>query len=418
MPVKETCDWLYSHLSITKATEGKGLYRFASGEMFGPNLRDGIFVKRQASNLMLKLDDYKKELPVLERRSVYISETEPSKIWGEVFDKDIDEIKRLYSAMKQMVCEKTSLPLFYMFSSLFYWLLYRKFGKFMDESRYMSKMTGVLTTHQVAFLQRQYTLAHAAFCSTTVTWDEELKRMVCFRSMDWDGADHIANSTRIFDLKNTHGETIGVVAGIAGMQGALTGVKKGFSIAGNYAPWSFSARFRTDPTFLIREILQDERINSYAEAREAISRWKVGAPCFITLCGVNKGEAAVCEFGARNQKDWREVGEDELLVQTNHYSYRKFLKHNKKFYSEEPGVGWYQSDLMKNSLKRQQLILAGIKTSLSSGRSLVDNLKNIYRIPPVMNKKTAQWVLMSPGTDLSDENSMAVTALISKDASG
>lgn len=361
---------------------------------------------------MLMTKERKRELPVVQRRTVYISQTAPEKIWGDVFEKDIGEIRRLYSAMKRMVCGKMTAPLFQTLSFILYWCLYRKYGRYMAESNYMANMSGVLTPPQIAFLQRQYTLAHTAFCSTTVVWDNQLKRMVCMRSMDWDGADAIARATRIFDMKNNHGETVAVIAGIAGMQGALTGLKKGFCIAGNYAPWSFSARFKTDPTFLIREILQDETINSYKEAREAVNSWEVGAPCFITLCGVNKDEAGVCEFGARNTKYWREITPKNYLAQTNHFSCKSFQKHNKKFYPDEPNVGWFQSDLLKNSYKRQQLILAGVENQSGSGTSLVEKLKGIYRLVPVMNHKTAQWVVMFPGNDLQDEKSMEVTAIL------
>jgi hypothetical protein len=266
----------------------------------------------------------------------------------------------------------------------------------------MAQQSGVLSPAQAAFLQRQYTLAHAAFCTTTTAWDEDQQEMVCMRSLDWLGADDIARATRIFDLVNRENKPIATVAGIVGMAGVLTGVKKGFSIAANYAPWAFSARFCSDPTFLIRDILQDETIDSYDKAVAAIRLWQVGSPCFITVCGVKKGEASVIEFGKGSLVCHTKADSSGVLVQANHYGCEKFKPHSKDQYKQEPQEGWYDSTLLRNSEQRQRQVLAGLK-DLTGTASLETTLQELYKQPPVMNFETAQWVLMRPAKGLQND---------------
>lgn len=257
----------------------------------------------------------------------------------------------------------------------------------------------------MALVQRQYTLIHA-FCSTVTVWDEEEQEMICMRSLDWQGSEEIAKSTRIFDLVNSDNKKVAEVAGVVGVVGVLTGVKEGFSIAINYAPWKFSARLHADPTFLIRELLQDELIDTYEKAVRRVKSWKVGAPCFITICGVKKGNAIVIECGVGGK--WsRKAKENGLLVQTNHYDSKSdFVEYNVDFIDEELSEDdWYKSDLLANSDKRRKQIENMLKQVSQTSEALKEQLKEIFSKPPVMNHETAQWVLMR-----SSNGTMEVTA--------
>lgn len=248
----------------------------------------------------------------------------------------------------------------------------------------------------MAFLQRQYTLAHMG-CSVVMAWDDKSEQMFCFRSLDWKGADDIARSTRPYSFVNAKEEEVAKVAGITGMVGVLTGTKKGFSVAINYAPWKRSARFKSDPTFLIRQLLEDASITDYKSAQERVKTWEVGSPCFISLCGVSKGEACVIELGNKGGVHVREMGKENFLIQTNHYNLdtSPFTKHNEEPYEVEMSEEqWYESELLRNSQKREKLLRKRLQES--SLLPMQERMLEIYKEVPVLNWETAQWVLMKP----------------------
>lgn len=338
----------------------------------------------------------KQMVKVTERRSVRYTSAEPADIWADVVARDLRDMQRLSAAMMELAIQTIPFAVFNVLAELFYSCIYRRWGRYVPESDYLADQSGILSRAQLAFLQRQYTLLHV-FCSTLTVWDREREEMVCMRSLDWAGATEIAGCSRIFEFVDEHGSTTARVAGIAGMLGVLTGVKKGFSVVINYAPWHYSAQFGTDPTFLLRELLENRAIDTFAGAVDTVRSWQVGAPCFITICGVRPGDQIVVEFGKGGKTHIRPGSADGLLVQTNQYAADSlFADKNLRFYAEEPGIGWYQSDLMLNSDQRRRQIEAAGAQIRSTSEPLTDKLQEIFAQPPVMNFKTAQWVLMRP----------------------
>jgi len=339
---------------------------------------------------------YKQITKVSESRKVYFQETSPEAIWKELVAKDAGAMKDLCVAMSQLVYE-VGVPKFVVHfgASLLYHLVYRWHGHYVNESDYLASRCSDMSASLMAFLQRQYTLAHMG-CSVVMTWDEENEEMVCFRSLDWKGADDIALSTRRFSFVNKHDKEVAQVAGITAMVGVLTGAKKGFSVAINYAPWKRSARFKSDPTFLIRDLLEDERITSYEQAKQKVKSWEVGSPCFISICGVKKGEACVIELGEK-KVHLREIGEKPFLIQMNHYDLETspFVQHNEKPYDIEMSAKeWYDSELLKNSQKREKIFKE--KLEQKSPLNMQDTLIKLYQEVPILNYETAQWVYMKP----------------------
>ena len=346
---------------------------------------------------MESLKLFKENLLVNERRVIPYASSDPAEIWHDVVLHDLDQIRYLCRAMQVVISEKAPLAAFKMVAWLFYMFAYRRRGEFIKETDYLARQSGIVSPHEMALLQRQYTFAHA-FCSSVTVWDHEKQHLVCMRSLDWKGAEGIAACTRIFEFVNSKNRKVAEVAGIAGMVGVLTAVKKGFSIAINYAPWRRSARFYTDPTFLARHLIQDESIDSYEKAVRAIMVWKVGAPCFFTVCGEKKGESAVIEFGGRGKQFVRRAREDGLLIQTNHYDAGSdFAVNNETPYSGDlSSTAWYSSDLQKNSMKRREQLENELKTTEKTSALLERQLITVFSKPPVMNHLTAQWVLMRP----------------------
>ena len=340
---------------------------------------------------------YKNISMVKDVRKVYIQADKPEDIWKDVLEHDKEQMQDLCVAMSKLVYE-VGVPKFlvHLSANILYNLVYRWWGHYTKESDYLASVCSNMPASLMAFLQRQYTLAHMG-CSVVMAWDEKNGKMVCFRSLDWQGADDIARSTRIFSFVNEKNEEIAQIAGITAMVGVLTGAKKGFSVAINYAPWKRSAKFKSDPTFLIRQLLEDETINSYEEAIKRVSSWKVGSPCFISLCGVKKGEACVIELGSAGVTHIREIGNESFIIQTNHYDLNTspFTQHNEAPYTYEMDEkAWYESELLKNSQKRHTLMEKEL--SKDSTMDMKERLISLYKEVPILNWETAQWVYMSP----------------------
>ncbi len=342
---------------------------------------------------------YKDITKVTQLRRVYFEADRPEEIWKELIAKDADDMRRLCVAMSDLVYNVgVPKPLVHMSASLLYNTVYRWWGHYRDESDYLAVCCSNISAPLMAFLQRQYTLAHMG-CSVVMAWDEKNEEMLCFRSLDWKGANDIAHSTRKFSFVNAKEDEVAQIAGITAMVGVLTGTKKGFSVAINYAPWKRSAKFKSDPTFLIRQLLEDGTITDYKSAVQKVSSWAVGSPCFISLCGDKRGEACVIELGQRNRVHIREMGEDEILIQTNHYALESspFIAHNEAPYLDEMSEkDWYDSELLRNSQKREKILKEEL--TKSSEFSMQERLVSAYKEVPVLNWETAQWVMMRPAS--------------------
>jgi hypothetical protein len=339
---------------------------------------------------------YKTIKKVDQKRVVYFESKSVEKTWEDVINKDLETMQKLCKAMSHLVYE-IGVPKFliHLSAKILYSLVYKRWGHYTAESDYLSTKCTDMSPSMLAFLQRQYTLAHMG-CSVVMAWDETNQEMVCFRSLDWKGADDIAEATRVFSFVNNNNEEVAQIAGITAMTGVLTGAKKGFSVAINYAPWKRSAKFKSDPTFLIRQLLEDETITTYAQAHEKVKEWEVGSPCFISICGVNKGEACVVELGS-GSAHFREIGEENYLIQTNHYHLQSspFIQHNHNPYLEGMDENdWYTSELLQNSQRREEII--STKLQEQSKVDIKTKLIDIYKTVPVLNYETAQWTIMRP----------------------
>jgi len=344
------------------------------------------------------LDNAYKDIKLVEaKRRVYFQEERPELIWKEVLELDQDEIRKLCEAMSNLVYD-VGVPKFlvHLAAKILYLGVYKRWGHYTKESDYFARHYSHLSESMMAFLQRQYTLAHMG-CSVVMTWDETQKQMVCFRSLDWRGADDIASATRQFSLVNKHNEEVAQIAGITAMVGVLTGVKKGFSVCINYAPCRRSAKFKSDPTFLIRQLLEDESILTYAQAIAKVQTWEVAAPCFISICGVKQKEACVLELSSQAKPHIRYIGDKGYLIQTNHYALNEspFCQHNEKSLEGEMSEQqWYNSELLQNSQYRETLLEEAFKKR--EGNSLKEDLIKMYKQVPVLNWESAQWVYMQP----------------------
>lgn len=346
-------------------------------------------------------NNYRKILKLSESdtRELYYKQSSPDKIWEDVLQNDKDQVSDLCEAMKKLLYAGKPNWMVRALAGLLYEHVYKDRGRYMQDCDFWADQCSSMSRPLMSLIQRQYTLAHLG-CSVVSFWDEKAAEMVCVRSLDWNGADALAPCTRKFVFCDNDKKRQNIqVAGVAGMVGILTGMKEQFSLCINYAPWSHSARFHTEPTFLIRDLLSDDTVISYEDACSGVQNWLPGAPCFISLCGRQKGEACVVAFGADGKQKTRKIGDANYIVQTNHFEEdSEFAKHNEKFYKSDQYEEdqWYWSKLLRNSKKRREMIEAIMDGSLTDVENATDHILGQFCNPPLINFETAQWVVMRP----------------------
>lgn len=336
-------------------------------------------------------------------RRIRLDAPDPAGRWADLgHAEDLADMRGLARAVMGDIRKKKSWAIAWKLATkVAYAGIYKPFGYYMDDSDHLAGEIGsdILARSDMAGLQRLYTLAHAG-CSTVMAWDRVNERMVHFRSLDWPSAPAIAKATRIY-VGQAGGKDVFSAAGLLGMVGFLTAVKPGFSVAINFAPWNgTSFSLNADPTFLIRRLMSSSAA-SYAEAYGEIAAWRPGAPVFISLCGVAKGEACIFEFGARGACHPIPMAEQDYLIQTNHFAPGSPFERNNKPQGEAlpwDDEGWDGRAILETSLARRALIDDRLSAAYAGGGAfdLNDVLNDAYGRRPVWNCETAQWVMMVP----------------------
>lgn len=370
---------------------------------------------------MTSQNQFRIENKVTEQRTVRYFHHDSSLVWSDLIANDHDQLTVFFKEMKAQVGKKLPWPMVSLLANFFYKDLSHQERRYINECKFFADQFSTLSHQEMVFLQVQTTLAHyfPGGCTTVAWYDEQEENMVCMRSLDWQGADTLAQTTRIFNVQNESGALVGKVAGIAGMVGVLTGVKKGFAIVGNYAPRALKKKFReclrkNDASFLIRKLIEDESIETYEQAVDQVMHWDVGAPFFITLCGIKQGDACTIEFGGEGVPKLRPADSTGMLIQTNHYPEESdYADSNRELFQDDKYLSlkrWYCSDILGNSRKRLNMIKTGLIAAGSSGESIKEKMQNIFRDPPVLNYRSALWALMHPA-----EGAMEVISLVDND---
>lgn len=354
------------------------------------------------------------------RRDVYFEREIPAEIWDDLAQHDLSDYRKLCVAMKDLVFHGLSGLLTNPLALYMYHFHYRRDGHFLKESDWFADLSdGIVTRAQSAMIQRMYTWAHAVGmgCTTCCIWDEEAQSMACFRGLDWDGARPLGAATRIYDFKSNDGSVRFRGAGIIGMVGLLTGVKPGFSLAINYLPWKKpSARYKTDPLFKLRQIMEDPAITTYDDALSALKTAEIGSPVCFTLCGISRNEACAIEVGLNSEKHIR-FAEDGFLAQTNHFDCASpFSSQNFAMYgypADNKGRRvnhWHDAGLLPCSNRRRLDVAMGLRKLVTSGGDIRKAFVALYENSPVWNFETAHWALMRPNTgDIEVWRRMPVT---------
>lgn len=337
-------------------------------------------------------------------RRIYLDAKTPQDMWSDITrPEDIADMQALVAAIMGDIRRKPSWAAGWSIATKFaYHTIYKPFGHYMAESDYFASLLGSkrVSKADIAGMQRLYTLAHAG-CSTVLAWDEAKGRMIHFRSLDWPSAPAIAKATRTYTGLRGDGSTAFSAAGILGMAGLLTAVKPGFSVAINFAPWTgTSFSLNADPTFLVRQLMTSP-ISGYQDAVRVIKAWRPGAPVFISLCGVTRGEGCIFEFGAKGACSPIPIGERPFLIQTNHFDAASpFARHNRPQAETRAwdDQAWDDHSILATSAARKTLL--DQELGAAYGNAAPPDMEAMFRSAfirrPVWNHETAQWVMMVP----------------------
>ncbi len=351
-------------------------------------------------------------------RIVRYEEKDPALIWHDALYRHPDDHRdflNLCRFFKDSLFSDERWTLPDIAASAMYTMIYQRHGSFIQECDWLAGQTGgVLTPARMALVQRLYSWAHLG-CSTLVVWDDEGKENVCMRSLDWQGARAIGQATRIYHFKGLDDDPTKefAVVGNIGMLGVLTGRKKGFSAAINYAPWyKHRINFDTEPTFRLRQLFQDPSIDSFAEALRDVEGWQVSAPVFVTICGKEKDQACVVEIGGDGKKHTR-FARDGVLVETNTFdpdgpfAYVEEKMPAKKKQCDYPvdekgdrlpDDDWYCGRIVPSAARRRDILEKEFRGFSGSSAELEALLVKEFQKPPIWNWETAYWTLIRPGS--------------------
>ncbi len=336
-------------------------------------------------------------IEIRQRRVVRPHAPDPADVWGDLLAQDAQAMTRLSTAMRTLLYEpggRVPHRLAQLATAWVYPWLRRHGGRFLAETDHLADRLGVLTRAQMAFVQRQYTLAHAG-CTTAVYRDPELREFVCFRSLDWPAAEHLGEASRILEWQSEDGHTLGLAAGVAGMVGALTVARPGWCAVINASPMRRSIWRGEDPTFLLRDALSDPALRSYDDALKHCLGWKPSSPFFLTLAGAEA--ACAIEYGRRSVHQ-RSIAHQGVLVQTNHHADGgPFAGANPRARFEAVAARAYAMPLMASSRQRFEHVTEHMARR-DNGQSALSAFQRVWAEPPVWNHETAQWVWIRPAT--------------------
>ena len=316
--------------------------------------------------------------------------------WQQVLEKDAGQLTAVCNSMKEMLAHHGATIPVSIIGWLAYNLHYKRHAYFIDESDLFAQHGG-LSNSLMAFLQRQYTWSHMA-CTTASVFDPATNEMVMLRSLDWPGAEVLAKATRLHEFQDAQGKVQFLSAGLTGMVGVLTGIRPGaYSLALNFAHAKRSIRPAADPTMMIRRLLEDTSVNSFAAARLAISKWNLGAPCFISLCGIAKGEGCVFEFLPGGAHQIREMGDKPYVVQPNHYDGKEDTEATRMMEQADTEARFQATLAQSSGMRRRQVETRYNEWAAKpGGESVEDAALRIWSEVPVRNYETTQFVVMRP----------------------
>lgn len=178
--------------------------------------------------------------------------------------------------------------------------------------------------------------------------------------------------------------------GWPGYVSVLSGIAPGrFSATINMAPMAGPVTLHWPASFALRRVF--EECSTFAEAVEALRRFKLSAPALFLLAGTRPGEAVVIEhLAAGCNCRWMKDG---VLAVSNHYLAPGFVSYNPQIEPAEEGTVSPQ----ESSQKRFAAALSHAKRA--KGRALTPaQMLQPFNHEPVRVPMTAQQMAFVPRT--------------------
>lgn len=319
-------------------------------------------------------------------------------------DDDLADLKQLAQAGAKLLkpFDPLQLP-----SNLAYHFLFAPHGKYMDECEWVAARTGH-KPHIIAALQRLYSLSKLspgapegeAGCTAAPYYYHPSAGMYLARCLDWTApGEALAAATRI--VHYTRGGDLKYKAVQAlGMTGHLSILKPGkFAIAINWAPEHGLVGVQTEPTHRLREIAEDDSIQTFEQAIEALTDpdHDIAADTFFTVVGVESKQMCVIERQGSSDRYHRRNAPAGMsyLVQANHYDPQgRFKRHPANWVSETLPAGEDGYDLpTSQTTKARQLAMEAALASINPAADPVTELHRCLENVPVRNSFTRQQMV-------------------------
>jgi len=345
--------------------------------------------------------------PVQARATIDLDRDEGTR-WNAVLENATDRghVHKFISAAYQVTKERAGGAIVVaLVSRLAYLLGYKRRGIYIGESDAIAAGLAIpgVNPATISVMQRIYTLAHVgAGCSAAVVaGGADARQMRLVRSMDWETpAVELGDATRLIDFKRG-GRTVFPPVNALGMCGVLSAVKKGVgAVTLNWAQSGEMPRRFRDPTFRLREVMEEDGCNSFRELVARLSGMKLGAPVFYTVCGLNPDEAVILEYSGPKADRWSQRKPEapgKPLVQTNHYVNMKELNH------PEPSVMAPEKaacvPLIESSATRKKIFEEALAAIPSIDRVDPQVLfRDALSRLPVRNQYSRQQMVLDPAT--------------------
>lgn len=330
--------------------------------------------------------------PVAGSLEVDLGKAAPAQRWanfrgaaGPQFDALCGELRNLFFRRDTLSGRAASA-----FARAMYAAVYRRYGRFIEESDYLTTLqsTRVLSESEVALMQRQYSWAIVYYstlgCTTACVETADGWRMM--RSLDWANRDIMSPAVIRIVYKGAGADV--QTAAIAGMIGVLTFSRPGLCGAINFAPTRrfADARAQSDPLFCMRDLVEDSKAVDLRYAVDKVLQWRTSAPVFVTLCSP-AGAAAVEIAGGRARVREATGG---LLVQGNHYQCAEFARFNRPQVKDS-------EELLETSDARVRDCSSAFAAAIGKdAESVRGHALDAYDRDPVFNHETMYWTWNDP----------------------
>lgn len=335
---------------------------------------------------------------------------------------DANAFKRLAHAGAKMLekFDAAGIP-----SNLLFEFVFTPHGKYMDECNEFAVLA-TIPPRIMAALQRLFSLSKLMPSRTPIepgctaaAYFQPGNGMYLARCLDWaKPGQFMGPATRVVEYRR-QGQLQYKAVQILGMTGHLSILKPGrFAAVINWAPETGLPGFQTEPTHRLREIAEDEGIDSFEKAVAALTEPKqeIASDAFFTVAGVRPDQ--ICVIERQGSTGWSHVrrlpGGAPYLVQTNHYDPEgDFRRHPGNWVDETlpPGEDGYAL-LPTRTTKVRQTVMTQALAALGEPTDLVAALHACLNQVPVLNACTRQqmifhipsgaihaWISRSPATD-------------------